>query len=33
MKKRILVCAFHQESNTFKPIVCDIDSFGTNREF
>ena len=33
MKKRILVCAFHQESNTFNPIVWDIDRFGTNREF
>ncbi len=33
MKKRILVCEFHQESNTFNPIVWDIDRFGTNREF
>ena len=33
MKKRILVCAFHQESNTFNPITWDIDRFGTNREF
>lgn len=33
MKKRILVCAFHQETNTFNPIVWDIDRFGTNREF
>ena len=33
MKKRILVCSFHQESNTFNPITWDIDRFGTNREF
>lgn len=33
MKKRILVCAFHQESNTFNPFVWDIDRFGVNREF
>ena len=33
MKKRILVCSFHQETNTFNPIVWDIDRFGTNREF
>lgn len=33
MKKRILICAFHQESNTFNPIPWDIDRFGTNREF
>ena len=33
MKKRILVCSFHQESNTFNTIVWDIDRFGTNREF
>jgi len=33
MKKRILVCEFHQESNTFNPLVWDIDRFGTNREF
>ena len=33
MKKRILVCEFYEESNTFNPIIRDIDCFGTNREF
>ena len=33
MKKKILVCQFHQETNTFNPVVWDIDRFGTNREF
>lgn len=33
MKKKILVCDFHQESNTFNPIVWEIDRFGKNRDF
>lgn len=33
MKKRILVCAFHQETNTFNPITWELDRFGHNREF
>lgn len=33
-KKRILVCTFHQESDTFNPIVANINEFhaGTYRE-
>lgn len=31
--KKILICEFHQETNTFNPIVWDIDRFGTNRNF
>ena len=27
MKKRILVCEYHQESNTFNPIVSPLEKF------
>ena len=33
MKKRILVCEFHQETNTFNPIVQTADQFNSGGEF
>ena len=33
MKKRILVCEFRQENNTFNPIVTQIDRFDFARDF
>lgn len=31
MKKRVLVCEFHQESDTFNPLVYGIESFASRR--
>lgn len=33
MKKRILICEFHQESNTFNPVVNPIDRFNAGDVF
>ena len=33
MKKRVLICKFHQETNTFNPIVNGIDRFNAGDIF
>ena len=33
MKKRILICEFHQETNTFNPIITDTDRFNGGGTF
>ena len=33
MAKRILICKFHQESNTFNPLVNEIERFNAGDEF
>ena len=33
MKKRILICEFHQETNTFNPIITDTDRFNGGGAF
>ncbi len=29
MAKRVLVCGFHEESNTFNPVICTMDRFSS----
>ncbi|MBE6962729.1 MAG: M81 family metallopeptidase [Ruminococcaceae bacterium] len=33
MKKRILVCEFHQETNTFNPLVTPAEQFNSGHDF